>query len=227
MISLGGNGLLPYTSELLQFNAALDAAQPDPAVAGLEELPWQARYVELLLDEAALAQQTSMRVMPEMLHFSVAGTSRLNVVTKKMKVANLIRRLEEGHDIVNPWKPREAAFEEGLEVLKQQRLLSIQKEISTRVQHLLLIEETFQRQATVRGDTKRLQSVKDLQIKKIKAALSFWEHWKLVQTGQVDNAGSGLPTTAEPAEASAQLLNAVCRGAYPWITSERAGDAFD
>ena len=207
----------------LQFNAALNLPQPETVAPGSDELPWQSQYVELLLDQAALAQQISMRVTPDMLRFSVAGTSRLSNVTKKVKVANMIRRLEDGHGIETPWQPGEAAYEGGLEVLKQQRMLSIQKEISTLVQHLLLLEETFQRQATVRGETKRLQSVKERQIRKIKAALSFWEHWKIVQTGQASNNSSSSPESSVPTDVSAELLKSVCRGEYPWVANEMTG----
>ena len=207
----------------LQFNAALNLPQPETVAPGSDELPWQSQYVELLLDQAALAQQISMRVTPDMLRFSVAGTSRLSNVTRKVKVANMIRRLEDGHGIKTPRQPGEAAYEGGLEVLKQQRMLSIQKEISTLVQHLLLLEETFQRQATARGETKRLQSVKERQIKKIKAALSFWEHWKIVQTGQASNNSSSSPESSVPADVSAELLKSVCRGKYPWVANEMTG----
>lgn len=201
----------PEIAFLVQIVEAIAVLRGPAPVAADSMLEWPARYVELLLEQSAARKDASNRVSPDMITFSVAGSTRMSSVNKKLKVENEVFHLEREHSIDPTWQPGSPMYEDGLSKLRQHKMQGIQRDICELAQHLLIVEETFKRQATYRGDTKRLLQVKQRQKKKIQAALCFWAHWNAISSG-----ATGEIPQQPVTEVSPEMVNAACRGHYPW-----------
>jgi len=92
---------------------------------------WQATYVSLLLELAAVRKLTQLRIQPEMLAFSVSGTSRLSPVTKVVALECKLQALEKEHGITTRWADGQEEFEAGLEALTCHQLERIQLKLTT------------------------------------------------------------------------------------------------
>lgn len=201
-------------STLQVVEAVIELKTARDTIAPLQALDWRAEYVDLLLQQADILKQVSSRVSPDMLSFSVSGSNRQSSVTRKIKVTNRIWHIERDHSIEESWQPGTAEYEDGLSRLRCSKLEAIQQQISELVQQLHLTEEHFQRQATQRGATKRLQNVKEQQRKKIQAALCFWTHWHAIAPVLEGPIPEQPQTEVRP-----ETLHAACRGEYPWNNS--------
>lgn len=184
---------------------SVQAVEPD--------LPWQAAYVEKLLEVEAMETLTS-RVSIALLHATATTVSRLSAVTAKIKLELEIQRLEVKMGIEQTWKEGGEEFEAAFRALCRHKRLQLQKKIAELVQYLLGIEAIFEMISTRRGDTKKLQRNKEGQRQKIRVAGQQWFDWGQLHDGL--QLGVKLPSHYE---------SGMLQGQYPW-QSDKAEGAF-
>ena len=187
---------------------------PEPTAA---DMPWEATYVSHLLALSALQNQEEIRVRPELLSFSMAGVACLADVTKKLKIEADIKRIETARGIQARWQSGQPRFEAAMAGLCSIQLHTAERKASQLIQELLLDEELFKRIATRRTETKKLQSVKENQQKKVKAAIQYWAKWKSLQRSLEQ------PGTQQEVELTPRMITDAYAGIVPWTEETNAG----
>lgn len=176
---------------------------------------WQGDYVALLLELDLIEKAESSRLSPRFVSGSLTGTIRLDKVTRKLKIQNLLRNYEDQHEIAERWQSGVASFEGGFRDLCNHQMALVERKIATLVQEYLLLEELFGRVQNRRGDTKRLMKSKQRQRTKITSAAQLWLDWKSATAGNEDNnAQSNISA----------LLPAILRAEYPWQADFHEGE---
>jgi hypothetical protein len=102
------------------------AVTSDAQLTALDTVSWEAKYVSLLLELAAARNHAELRIKPEMLVFSMSGTSKLGNVTKVVSLEKKAAAMECTHKISLRWASGTDGFKRGLRDLSNFQLESIQ-----------------------------------------------------------------------------------------------------
>jgi hypothetical protein len=124
-----GFTLVQLLEEMNKLEPSSDAEIFSSAAASME-----ASYVSLLLELDAARNLTELRIQPELLSFSLSGTSKLSPITKVVALENTLQAFEARQGIAARWKSKEEGFERGLEALSMHQLNNIQLKINALIQ---------------------------------------------------------------------------------------------
>lgn len=152
--------------------------------------------------------------MVEDLPETSSAPSRLSLVTRKVKVVEDLRRIEEAHLIHMRWRETGPEYEAAFQALCRYKQELLQVDIAKQVQHVILIEKLFERIATRRTETKKLAKVKERQQAKVRQAAQHW--YECRSAGSHDLRRQKLP---------ADLESEIMRGIFPWHSSEEQGES--
>jgi hypothetical protein len=98
------------------------------------DVSWELAYVSHLLELAAARNQAELRIQPEMLAFSLSGTSKLAPTTKVVGLTVKLEAIEKEHGISCRWESGMDPFESGLQALATHQLENIQLKVTALVQ---------------------------------------------------------------------------------------------
>ena len=194
---------------------------PDPGASS--EADWKVKYAALLLEHRKVEMAAAFRIPPilqSVVSAHLIGSTRLRAVSRQIKLCQLLQNMESSQGINARWSLEGPEFESAVKELCKHEMQERQHSIQRLVQEYMVIEIQFERLATVRKDTKRLQKVKNAQLKKIKKVLQEWAGWKAAQSEVTEQSMDAALLTITDT-----LVKDCTQGNYPWDDNDNTGQA--